>query len=347
MVGSLCHTDARDDCSFTEYPYQNNLASARIASNSAVSSFYKSTLWRNFCKEDQTGELDVATRLFKARQLVDMAAGDENESLALHDVIEHYNSFLSVIIDEFVVNQVAKRKKAIRQKLNSPQKETRRSAKVMISLLDLILSFSTLKESVGMERATLSGLIANGIGDRNNGNDKSEIGVVSATLNLIINDLVMAVESQRRIMRELKTQYGLNMRRSLSLSSNDVISTTGAQEKTELLFDEHYCTLLRLVGKSVMPSETMRSVQEHIRKDFDIGGFQQVCSKLKMLCTFTYLDLYFHLCSTSSHELLHFSNHILGNHNEGFLGWHYPLHGPDAFHGAGSARRAGKLRGKF
>ena len=143
---------------------------------------------------------------------------------------------------------------------------------------------------VGMERATLSGLMANGINEMNNENSNIEVVEVhksnnGARLNLIVNDLVLVVENQHRIMRDLRKQSGLNIHRNISCgilnnSTEPVpsLSFTGAPEVNELLSDENYCTLLRLVGQSTRQSESMRALQDHFRNDFDINGFQQVSS---------------------------------------------------------------------
>jgi len=140
---------------------------------------------------------------------------------------------------------------------------------------------------VGMERATLSGLMANGINEMHNENSNIEVVEVhksnnGARLNLIVNDLVLVVENQHRIMRDLRKQSGLNIHRNIScgiLNNNTEpvpsLSFTGAPEVNELLSDENYCTLLRLVGQSTRQSESMRALQDHFRNDFDINGFQQ------------------------------------------------------------------------
>ena len=150
LVGSLslAQPDVTDG-SFEVHQYESNLRSARTASNSAIKKFYR------LCgKKLEEGDLDIATMLFTVRQLVDGGVGDESEYLFFHDVLVEYNSFLQTIVKVFLVDEVAKRKKEMQTKIDAPkmENESRRNAKVALSLLDLILSFVTLKESLGTER---------------------------------------------------------------------------------------------------------------------------------------------------------------------------------------------------
>lgn len=206
-----------------------------------------------------------------ARQLVDGGMVDENKHLFFHDVVVEYNQFLSNIIQVFFVDEVSKRKRIKRGTINSTQtqaaNESRRNAKVALSLLDLILSFVTLKESLGMERATLSGLMASRaieqLGDSTNANKTD-----GARLTHLVNDLVMVVENQHQIMETLRKQSGLDV---FGGSQKEVADT--AEGNNEPL-EENYCAILRLVGDCIRPSDAMRSLQNHIRKDFDIDRFQ-------------------------------------------------------------------------
>eukprot|EP00578_Thalassiosira_sp_NH16_P006022 CAMPEP_0181137074 /NCGR_PEP_ID=MMETSP1071-20121207/33517_1 /TAXON_ID=35127 /ORGANISM="Thalassiosira sp., Strain NH16" /LENGTH=705 /DNA_ID=CAMNT_0023223815 /DNA_START=158 /DNA_END=2278 /DNA_ORIENTATION=- len=277
LVGSLAQLDASDD-SFEDHQHESNirLQSARTASNSAISHFYKSNLWSEFCSRNEKANLDIATMLFGVRQLVDKGSGDENEYLFFHDVIVECNSFLSSIIRVFVVNEIGKRKKDIQQKIGSREIEdkSKRKSKLALSLCNLILSFVTLKESLGMERATLSGLMAYGIELNDVKYEQTEVIEVhksnnGARLNLVVNDLVMIVETQHQIMRDLKKQSGVDIRRLSSTFVDD------DPEADNPLFDENYRTLLQQIGESVRPSDAMRSLQDHITKDFDIETFQQ------------------------------------------------------------------------
>lgn len=227
--------------------------------------------------------MNLATMLCQLRALVDQGLGvaDEKDSAApqkehlfFHDVLVEFNSFLTSIIEVFVVKEVTKRKIELQTKINAPKllNEVRRNAKVGLSLLDLVLSFVTLKESLGMQRATLSGLMANGgIAEANDESMHTEVVEATSRLNLIVNDLVLVVENQDWIMRDLRKLLGLDIRHS-SVASDD----TGVEIKAdELLFDENYRTLLRLVGESIRQSDGLGSLQEQIMNDFDIKAFQQ------------------------------------------------------------------------
>lgn len=77
------------------------------------------------------------------------SAAPQKEHLFFHDVLVEFNSFLTSIIEVFVVKEVTKRKIELQTKINAPKllNEVRRNAKVGLSLLDLVLSFVTLKES--------------------------------------------------------------------------------------------------------------------------------------------------------------------------------------------------------
>lgn len=205
-----------------------------------------------------------------ARQLVDGGMVDENNLLFFHDVVMVYNQLLSNAIHVFFVNEVSKRKIIKQRIINSTQttnNESRRNAKVALSLLDLILSFVTLKESLGMERATLSGLMASRVSetvDDSINTNKTD----GALLTHLINDLVMVVENQHQIMETLRKQSGLDIFDS---------SQRGVADSLEVIdepLEENYCALLRLVDDCIRPSDAMRSLQNHISKDFDIDKFQ-------------------------------------------------------------------------
>mmetsp|Transcript_7123 Transcript_7123/g.16190 ORF Transcript_7123/g.16190 Transcript_7123/m.16190 type:complete len:711 (+) Transcript_7123:178-2310(+) len=286
LVGSLALPKTSDG-SFEEHQYDNNLLSARTASNSAISSFYRSSLWINIRGRNGYDNVDIATVLFSVRQLVDGGVGDENEYLFFHDVIVEFNSLLSTIVKVFVVNEVSKRKKDLQMKINAPKlgNKSRRNAKVALSLLDLIVSFVTLKESLGIERALLGGLMANGIDENDEHRKEVKKSNNGTRLNLVVNDLVVVVENQHRIMRDLKKQSD---RASHSPSFG---SPSKTKEVDELLFDDNYCTLLKLVNESIRPSDAMHSLQDHIRQDFDVNGFQQAMTKEEFWASITiYMD---------------------------------------------------------
>ncbi|KAL7532647.1 hypothetical protein ACHAWF_004204, partial [Thalassiosira exigua] len=265
LVGSLARSNADDDGGAPSprgYAHESVLRSARVASNSAISSFYASSPRRSFRGGEEVGDnVDIATTLFRARQTVDKGAKGDNKYLFFHDVIAEYNSFLSSVIRVLVVDEISRKREGIQKEVASQSMadESKANAKASLSLLDLVASFVALKESLGMERAILSGLMADGINDVNDkyapvGEEEAmQLSNHGARLNLIVNDLVMVVENQHRIMRDLQKLSGRNVDRP-----------------------EVGGTLLRLVGESIVPSETMRSVQDQIRRDFDIDRFQQV-----------------------------------------------------------------------
>lgn len=244
--------------------FRANLRSARTASNSAISTFYG-----NACnKSSEIINMKLAATLQVARQLVDGGMIDENKHLFFHDVVVEYNLVLSKTIQVFFVDEVSKRKRIKQKAFSSTQtaSESRRNAKVALSLLDLILSFVTLKESLGMERATLSGLMASR--DSEKQDDSMTAKTDGARLTHLVNDLVMVVENQHQIMETLRKQSGLDV---FGSSQKGVVDAPDAN--TEPL-EENYCAILRLVGDCIRPSDAMRSLQNHIRKDFDIDRFQ-------------------------------------------------------------------------
>lgn len=274
-MGSLGQSNSSDG-SFGEQQYKSYLRSARTASNSAMSSFYKSPAWCNArARKDEEINLEIAAMLYGVRQLVDGGMDDENDILFFHDVVVAYNNFLSCVIQVFVITEVFNRKKDEQKKFSDPKtgNVSRRNAKVALSLLELILSFVTLKESLGVERATLSGLMANGL-NKINDNDENSIDLQKsnndARLNVVVNDLVMVVENQHQIMRHLRKQSGLTVFESVVNLREET-----CPEEAELFLDGNYRALLRLVGDSIRPSDAMISLQDHIREDFDVEGFRQ------------------------------------------------------------------------
>jgi hypothetical protein len=275
-VGSRGQSNSREG-SLGEQQYESNLRSARTASNSAISSFYKSPLWHYaHAKSDEMINLEIASMLQEVRHLVDGGVEDENDCLFFHDVVVAYNNFLSCLIQIFVLNEVSYRKTGEQRRFSDPKtgNESRRNAKVALSLLDLILSFVKLKESLGMERATLSGLmVIESIDVTKSTND-------CARLNIVVNDLVMVVENQHQIMRDLRKQSGLSVFGSHlkpNTTMGEVVRNGNSPrpEEADILLDGNYCALIRLVGDSIRPSDAMLSLQEHIRKDFDIDGFRR------------------------------------------------------------------------
>ena len=108
-----------------------------------------------------------------------------------------------------------------------------------------------------------------------------------ARLNLIVNDLVMIVESQNSIMRDLRRQTGLDIRGKFDSSYKG-----DAEDVDELRLDGAFLNLLQLVEQNLMPPDEMIDLQNHIRKDFDIDGFQQVRLALMLeilICCFEFI----------------------------------------------------------
>jgi len=265
-----------------EHSYKIKLRSARTASNSAISSFYKSEQWINFCTNENNdyGGFELAATLHRIRQLVDGGVGGEDKgdekeksgdywnwnedqnNLFFHDILMEYNSFLQSIIQVFVVDEVYKRRKEIQLKIKTQKEnESRRNSKIALNILDLVFSFVKLKEALGMERATLTGLMAN----------TSNTGT---RLNLIVNDLVMIVENQYQILSDLRQQSGLDL--DVGEGSSSILDTSETEPKMKL--DDNQSTLFRLVQEAISPSSTMRAVQDHVTKDFDIEMFQKAMS---------------------------------------------------------------------
>lgn len=159
-----------------------------------------------------------------------------------------------------MVDEVYKRRKDIQLKINSQiENESRRNSKIALNILDLVFSFVKLKEALGMERATLTGLMAN----------TSNTGT---RLNLIVNDLVMIVENQYQILSDLNC-FGLDL--DVGEGSSSILDTSETEPKIK---DDNHSTLFRLVQEAISPSDTMRAVQDHVTKDFDIEMFQRAMS---------------------------------------------------------------------
>ena len=205
---------------------------------------------------------------------------DERNEFFFHDVFVAYNNLISGMIKVFVVNEVMNRKNCEEIQFSDPnaEYESRRNAKIAMSLLELILDFVQLKESFGMERAILSGLMASGMRNVTDVNNDDELLVKSIDVRQprVVNDLVMIVENQHQIMRYLGNQSGLSYVAGTGLVPvrKEDIHLDGK----EIFLDGNYRALLRLLGDTIRPSDAMRSVQDHIRKDFDIDKFRQAMS---------------------------------------------------------------------
>lgn len=260
LLGFRGVADADADANNSLRTHTLRVASCRCVTNSAISSFYASGSWYNHCMEAED-KIEVAKQLHDIRQLVD-GVGEANGDLArYHLILTEFNSLVASVIQAFVVQTIQKRKEIVKQALKTPKKspdeaQLRKNYEIALSLMSLILSFVNLKESLGMERAILTGLMAFG----------AKV-VTNERLPVIVNDLVMVVENHHRIMRELEKETGVKME---SWSEPNTITTS------ELACDENYCSLLRLIAESIKPSDSMRTLQDQIRKDFDVNALQEM-----------------------------------------------------------------------
>mmetsp|Transcript_8641 Transcript_8641/g.18152 ORF Transcript_8641/g.18152 Transcript_8641/m.18152 type:complete len:749 (-) Transcript_8641:74-2320(-) len=268
-------TEAAVDCSnsvegASRHPYSRNVQSARVATNTAIFSFYKRCFGST-----ATDCADIGRRLIEIRK---MTEGTMNESKLetdidmsdqmyyFHQVLSEYNSFLADIIQKYVVDTFVERTKHIAT-LSKAVCSSFTRRETALSLLNFLLSFVRLKESLGIERAILSGIMAIGsiTSSKVDIDDSARTESNMPRLPIIVNDLVMVVENQRHIIRGLEKQAALN-----------VHSWSASDTSEAVAIDENYCSLLRLVGESIKLSDEMHILQNRIRQDFDVNGFQQV-----------------------------------------------------------------------
>ena len=256
LLGSRAGADADHNSLQT---HTLRVKSCRCNTNSAISSFYVNE--SRYCVE-RDDEVEVAKRLYQIRQLVD-GAGEANDLARYHNILTEFNSFVGSVITSFVVKTITKRKNIVEQALKTMKghpedAQVKQTYSIELSIMSLILAFVNLKESLGMERATLTGLMAFG-------------GKIAAydQLPVIVNDLVMVVENHNRIMRELEKESGVKME---SWSDSHAITAD------EVAYDENYCGLLRLIAESIKPSDSMCTLQDHIRKNFDVDALQKEMS---------------------------------------------------------------------
>ncbi len=267
--------DVAIDCSpcvegVNRHPYSRNVQSARVATNTAIFSFYK----RCFGSTAIACE-DFGRRLIEIRNITEGALNESkvefdvemsDQMYYFHQVLSEYNSFLAFIIQKYVVDILKERTKYIATLSNADSRScTRRDT--ALSLLNFLLSFVRLKESLGIERAILSGIMAIGLitSSQVNLDDSARTEHCIPRLPIIVNDLVMVVENQRHIIRGLEKQAALNVH---SWSASDISEAAA--------IDENYCSLLRLVGESIKLSDEMHILQNRIRQDFDVNGLHQV-----------------------------------------------------------------------
>jgi hypothetical protein len=234
--------------------YLQNVRLARASANSAMRPIFY--LGGNN-HESSSG---VTSKLLSIRQFVDgepSATKETNEKYwFVHNVVKDYSSLLSFVIKVYVVDTITARMEAVISHKGSGKGEK-------AALLKLLLSFVELKESLGFERATLTGIMVIGnttIHESDKNDETNDNG-----LPIIINDVVMVVETQHRILSELQKQSRFILKPETALETEEHVHATSLDHN-----------LLRLVGESTKQSDEMRSLQEHIRKDFDVNGFHEV-----------------------------------------------------------------------
>lgn len=250
--------------------YNENLRLARAATNAAVKTFYQ-------CDDvaHPTSSFNTASELFSLRELVDgvkMANPDETygerKYELIHRVMKDFSSLISSVIKFYVVDIIDSSRIDNEYQIESE------------SLQKLLLSFVELKESLGVERASLTGIMALGIKHSNSNNyDEGDSNVFceqapesdAPSLPFIINDVVMVVENQHRILSELEKNSGvLITEQTHDYECDDQVAALDPN-------------LLRLIGDSIKLSEEMRNLQDRIRKDFDMSRFQQVSLPLSLI----------------------------------------------------------------
>ncbi len=138
---------------------------------------------------------------------------------------------------------------------NNPGRDSSPDIQQMLDLLSVLLSFTQLKESTGVERSIVCSLMAlssNHIGD-NCDDDDAIMKRTKHSTSKLFNDLVVEEANQRMIVRDLQQQSKVLQPSSLSL--------------------------LKIIERFMRPSREMESVQDKI-KDFDLEGVQNAM-KLK------------------------------------------------------------------
>jgi hypothetical protein len=240
-----------------------NVRLARAATNASIKVFYRSgVLHPTLC--------DVASRLVRVRNLVDEEPieGQDEKMIqdmyqSVHNVVKEFGSLISSVIRVYVVDTIV-------PMLRVDDSEHKYEVET-ISLLKLLLSFVELKESMGIERATLTGIMAVGKSNSEEYQAQDDGELNEPGLPFIVNDVVMVVENQHRILLELEKQSGVHI-----LKPRNDTELDDQVESTETSLDPN---LLRLVGESIKQSDEMKNLQDHIRKEFDMNRFQHVSQR--------------------------------------------------------------------
>ena len=121
---------------------------------------------------------------------------------------------------------------------------------VMIRLLNLLACFVKLKESTGVERAVLSTLVVLGKED-----------------SLLLSDLVLEVENQRRLLDELRQQPAGSLRNLITeLGRFDSLFLTSIKVLSTLNFFLSFLCYF----KKVEMSQPLRLLQQRILTNFDL-----------------------------------------------------------------------------
>ena len=240
------------DSSLTSSQRRKNVKLSRDATNAAVKAFYRIVV------TDDKSSCDLASKLFQVRQHLDEEQCHKEKYQFVHNIIREFSSILSFIIRVHVTENIIMELEHQRYK---PQNDT-------VNLLKLLLSFVELKESLGVERAALTGIMSIGNKGETLRAKDEEDEPDKHGLPIIVNDVVMVVENQRRILSELQRQSGICIPEpNIDLDSDQHDVTTPPS------LDEN---LLRLISNSIKQSDEMKSLQDHIRKDFDMNRFHEV-----------------------------------------------------------------------
>jgi len=142
-----------------------------------------------------------------------------------------------------------------------------------ISLLSILLSFTELKESMGIERALLTGLLP-----RSSPVQSSTVQVmkrchseIRSAPKSLFSDLVLEEENQRKIIRRLRSaaRAGRHADAASVLDSDGVPHGDG---------DVNFQSLLLLVEDSARLTPEMERIQDLIRRDFNIDAFRDELS---------------------------------------------------------------------
>ena len=141
-----------------------------------------------------------------------------------------------------------------------------------ISLLSILLSFTELKESMGIERALLTSLLPHSSGppftapvvDRQHSERKS-------APQILFSDLVLEEENQRKIVRRLRSAA----RAGRHANAASVVDIDGVAHGDG---DVNFQSLLLLVEDSARLTPQMERIQDLIRRDFDLDAFRDELS---------------------------------------------------------------------